>query len=440
VSQYLYKQKKTIKKSTPNKTGSRKRTKKEIAALEDQESNLATSEEAMKWWKDHTIITVESNGRGYIEVNPDWIDMPLADMAARDVNADHVNDLAHSYVRSGVDQLEGQVKILLFHHEVREAGLNPSDLRLKTFLNSGKKPCPMYAVVGGHRSSALQKVKQQKPNNPKYARLWVEIGIDHDSYDCRMKALAFGTLENTIQSVRLEADAWDYIAQIHRYYDSLKQQYGTRYPDHQDCARKMSDYKKTCRATMTGYTSATLGNFFTIANNWDKLWINLSTVMIRDRNKTNLTKGGKKSKAKGTKKLGHSWLCDMSRIPQKLLLQWSNEVVLEDILPAEFKLRCQTWKKHFKVQGFIVSWYNIEYQDNDEEEVDNYTQLAQKFPFLQDEAFFEQMMMHYPPSGKIEVLPSGIADVLRQKIVGTTAVQRYKCCFCLSVLLRCRKI
>jgi hypothetical protein len=201
----------------------------------------------------------------------------------------------------------------------------------------------------------------------------------------------------------------------------------------------MSDYKKICRATMTGYTSATLGNFFTIANTWGQLWLNLSTVMIRDRSKTALTAKGKKSKAKNTKKLGHSWLCDMSKIPKKLLIDWSRQVVLEEILPAEFKARCQTWKKHFKVQGFIVSWYNIEYQDEDDQQVDNYTELAKKFPFLQDEAFFEQMLMHYPTSGKVEVLPSGIANVLRQKIQGTTAVHQYKCCCCLSVLLSCPK-
>jgi hypothetical protein len=397
------------------------------------ESNLGTAEEAMKWWKDHTIVTSESDGRGFIEICPEWIDLPEADMAARDINDTHVNDLAKSYMKVGVGHLRGQVKILFFHHEVVQANLNPLDLRLAPFLESRRKPCKMYAIVGAHRSTALQKLRQQKPNNVKFARLKVEAALAHDSNDTRLKALTFGTLENTIQSVRLEADSWDYIAQIHRYYDSLKQKYGNRFPDHPDCSAKLSAYKKTCRATMTGYTSATLGNFFTIANTWGDLWINISTVMIRDRNKTTLTSTGKKSKAKATKKLGHSWLCDMSKIPEEQLVAWSRDVVREEILPAEFKQRCNTWKKHIKVQTFVVDWYNIEYQ-GEEDEIESYSELAEKYPFLQDEAFFEQMMMHYPSSGKVEVLPSGIADLLLQKIERTTAVRQCNCCYCFVFL------
>ena len=378
----------------------------------------------MQWWKDHCIITPESDGNGFIEICPEWIDLPESDMAARDVNHSHVKDLAQSYARAGVAQLEGQVKILFFHHLLVEAGLNPQNLRLKPFLESRQKPCRMFAVVGAHRSCALQMLRLQKPNNPKYKRLKVQAATCHDSNDSRLKALTFGTLENTIQSVRLVSDAWDYISQIHRYYDNLKEHYGARFPEHPDCSAKMSAYKKSCKATMTGYTVPTLGNLFAIANTWGQLWTNISTVMINDRNKTTLTSTGKKSKAKSTKKLGHSWLCDMSKIPQEQLIAWSREVVREEILPAEFKTRCNTWKKHMKVQDFVVSWFNIEYQD-EKEEVETYTELAQMYPFLQDEAFFQQMMMHYPSSGKIEVLPTGIADVLRQKIAGTTAVQ---CC------------
>jgi hypothetical protein len=178
---------------------------------------------------------------------------------------------------------------------------------------------------------------------------------------------------------------------------------------------------------MKGFTPATHGNFFTIANTWGQLWVNISTVMINDRNKVNLTGTGKKSKAKTTKKLGHSWLCDMSKIPEDQLIAWSDEVVREEITPAEFKARCNTWKKHIKVQdSWSIGTTLHEYQDDrDFEEVDTYSELAQQFPFLQDEAFFEQMLMHYPTSGKVEILPTGIANVLRQRIEGTTAVQRW---------------
>ena len=379
----------------------------------------------MKWWKDHIIVTPETDGSGFIEILPEWIDLPDSDMAAREVNDTHVKDLVESYSRIGVAQLEGQVKILFFHHHLVAAGLNPQELRLKPYLESGVKPCKMVAVVGAHRSRAIQKLRLLKPNNIKYKRLKVQAAVCHDSDHSRLKALTFGTLENTIQAVRLKADAWDYIAQIHRYYDSLKQKFEDRFPDHTDCADALTAYKKTVRATMKGFTQATLGNFFAIANTWGKLWKNISTVMINDRNKVNLTGTGKKSKAKTTKKLGHSWLCDMSKIPEDQLIAWSDEVVREEITPAEFKARCNMWKKHIKVQDFVVDWYNIEYQDDrDFEEVDTYSELAEKYPFLQDEDFFEQMLMHYPTSGKVEILPSGIADVLRQKIRGTTAVKR----------------
>ena len=111
-------------------------------------------------------------------------------------------------------------------------------------------------------------------------------------------ALTYGTMENTVESIRRKADSWDYIWQIHRYMEPLHAKYGDRMYANAESKKLLTDYRQKTKITMQGFTANTLGNFFVIANTWGQLWINISKIFFQDRENVPKTAKGKESKAK----------------------------------------------------------------------------------------------------------------------------------------------
>ena len=386
------------------------------------ESQLTMTKETKDWFHHNRLVTAESDQFGCIQVRTEWVQSPPTDIAARQLSQDHVKQLAQSFAQSGVF-VDGKVTLLIFKEDVVASGLDTKDMLFEPFLNQSSSPVPMYAIVGDHRSAAMRMLRATKPRNPDFLSMQVQVVLCNNTPRNRLMALTYGTMENTVESIRKKADSWDYIWQIHRFMEPLHAKYGDRMYQNTESKKILTDYRQKTRITMQGFTANTLGNFFVIANTWGPLWINISKIFLQDRENVPKTAKGKDSKAKTTKKLGHGWLCHMSGIPEDDLVSWTSLILTGEMTTSEFLASCQSFKNNLKAQNLIVEWY----RHTQEQEVRSFSQLAKMYPFLKDVNFFEELMRHWPNKGKIATLPSGCADLLIRKMRST--VQVFFCCF-----------
>ena len=391
----------------------------EAKKQEMEEQRLNTSLAAREWFHAHRVITSESDAYGHIKILVDWAKSPQDDMAARKHIESHVNDLARSYVQFGV-HIDGEIVILIFVEDIKAANLDPQDLVLKPFFNSSVAPVLMQTIAGDNRILALQKLRKSKPNNEEYKYVVVTPVICSRSDHNKQMAMTFGGLDNLVRNIRQEATGWDSICQIHRKIETLREQYGKDFKSNPTAKAAFKAYKLTCDTTMSTFSTASIGSFFTIANTFGQLWINISTIFLKDRTAVPITKRGKASKVK-KKPLGYGWLCHMYEIPEEQLVSWTAEILAGELSTGDFQKRCQTWKLHVKLQKLTVEWYQMEF-DDDDDDVQTYKDLGVKFPFFQDAEFFNQMLIRFPKTGRLQTLPSEIAMIVRKKILASPAV------------------
>ena len=384
-----------------------------------EEQRLNTSLAAREWFHAHRVITSESDAYGHIKILVDWAKSPQDDMAARKHDEAHVDDLARSYVQFGV-HIDGEIVILIFTEDVKAAKLDPQDLRVKPFFNSPAAPVLMQTIAGDHRILALQKLRKSKPNNENYKFVDVTPVICSRSDHNKQMAMTFGGLDNLVRNIRQEATGWDSICQIHRKIETLREQYGKDFKLNPVAKAAFKAYKLTCDTTMSTFSPASIGSFFTIANTFGQLWINISTIFLKDRTDVPTTKKGKASKVK-KKPLGYGWLCHMYDIPEEQLVSWTAEILAGELSTGDFQKRCHTWKLHVKLQKLTVDWYQMEFED-DADDVQTYNDLGDKFPFFKDAEFFNQMLIRFPKTGRLQTLPNEIAMIVRKKILASPAV------------------
>ena len=389
---------------------------------EQLESQLSMTRETKDWFHHNRLVTSESDQFGCIQVRTEWVKSPPLDIAARQLSQEHVKQLAQSFAHSGVF-VDGKVTLLIFKEDAVGSGLDPKEILFASYLNSSVAPVPMYAIVGDHRSAAMRLLRATKPRNPDFMYMKVQVVLCNNTPRNRLMALTYGTMENTVESIRKKADSWDYIWQIHRYMEPLHAKYGDRMYANAESKKLLSDYRQKTKITMQGFTANTLGNFFVIANTWGQLWINISKIFLQDRENVPKTAKGKESKAKTAKKLGHGWLCHMSGIPEDDLISWTAQILTGDMTTSDFLASCQSFKNNLKAQNLIVDWY----MQTTGQEVRSFSELARMYPFLTDVNFFEELMRHWPNKGKIATLPTGCADLLIRKMKST--VQVFSCCF-----------
>ena len=375
------------------------------------------SRETRDWFHHNRLITSESDQFGCIKVRTEWVRSPPTDVAARQLNWDHVKQLARSFGYSGVF-VDGKVVLLIFKEDVEKCGLDTKDLLFEPLHNQSAHPVPMYAIVGDHRSAALRMLRSTKPRNPDFMFMKVMVVLCNDTPRNRLMALTYGTMENTVESIRRKADSWDYIWQIHRFMEPLHAKYGDRMYQNAEGKKMLTDYRQKSKITMQGFTANTLGNFFVIANTWGPLWINISKIFLQDRENVPKTAKGKESKAKTAKKLGHGWLCHMSGIPEDDLVSWTARILTGEMTTSQFLSSCQAFKNNLKAQNLIVDWY----RHTQQQDVGSFSELAKMYPFLKDVNFFEELMRHWPNKGKIATLPTGCADLLIRKMQSTIQV------------------
>jgi len=415
----IYVNKKTLSNyHTQQKLGTSKRSKAEARKQDMANSRMATATAAKQWFKDHRVVTSESNSFGHVKIRVEWGSSPESGLAARGPNQTHVLDLAKSYSQFGVI-MEGDIVILIWAEDLTAAGLQRHDLRLLPYLHLAEAPVLMSVIVGDHRILALQMLRKAKPNNPDYKFVEVTLVICSKSPANKLMALTYGTLDNQVKSIRRKADGWDCICQIHRQYLDLKETYGEDWKSNSTAKEIWKAYKKTIDSTMAGFKETSRGNFFTIANNYGELWQNISKVFVISREQMSTTKKGKESKVP-KKDLGYGWLCHMSEIPYEVLVSWTAQILSEELTTSQFMKRCKTWKHHVKVQKATVAWYNLEYAPVPE--VKSYTDLGALHPFFQDAEFFNSMLIRFPATGKYQVLPSNVAAIVKQKLSSSIAV------------------
>lgn len=361
------------------------------------EQNWASS----KWVREHTLVksNIKDEISGKHHIPSHWISTPSREVQARGVYRTHVEDMKGSFLHNGVQDI--QVKVVMWKEAVRKAGYDPENIIFKDLL-ALLPPFPMEAIIGGHSTVALAELHEQFPRSSKFIITPSTVIVATKSeYNVRCALLA-ANLDNKYKNCRRPQSTWDCLLQIHNKILELEATHGQN--NRVAFKKALSDHKGACLSTMQ-FASGTIGTLFTIAQIQGRLWDNIALIFTKDSDQT--SKANTKatnSKTKKKKPMAHGHFCNMfPDVPENCLIRWTARVVEDKWTTKQFNERCLHYKKVTRVQRDCVEYVNQRVED--EEELENFNALVDRYAFFSDPAFFNPLVTWCGKNAKDKLSP-----------------------------------
>ena len=354
---------------------------------------------ANEWFKEGEIKMGPNYKDGYIHVSPNWLCSPQPDIAARLLDLMHAEDMSVFIKKCGL--IEPLIRVLIWIPEPCSDMLLD---KLKNFdfdTSQDKKPNPvpdMNVIVGDHTRKAATDLHNEYPKNKQYKKVPVRITLHRKTEEDRLKALHFGTLDNTIRAMHKKMSMWDCILQMRRHWLKICQEQ----IDESMRKQRWQGYKLSCENTMP-YQGGTFHTMSVYAQLTNVLWDPIYTIMNESE------KGGKGTKSKA---VSMSHFGSMSGIPKEILVDWLKKCVRGTLTTKDFLAKCKLQKKKMRIEIDMVEHVNIIRPVYD---FGSFDAMARQYPVLGTREFIEIMMASSNDRVK-DKLNAHCKDIIKTKI------------------------
>jgi hypothetical protein len=378
------------------------------AKVDDRRKEVAMSSKA--WFKAHRVLkncNLLNDARDCV-CPCTWLSHPDSELAAREKNMSKVIVLYKVMKKMGVQKSD--IVVLIWLHDIIQAGLNIDNLMFD--VTSADPPCKMHTIVGDHTTGSIQMHHSNNVNNPDFQNVEFALVICARTEENIQLAKTFGTLDNYSKSLQSPQTVWDNLNSIHNERIRLLKLKLSK----EAFAKVWSGYRSHCTTSMSNYTANTIGSLFVLACFEGQLWSNFASIFRGEVLKRSPPQCQFKIPA------SHHNFCHMSLIPQSKLIEWSKRVVDGFWSCKDFGNRCLKYKKDIRVQGQMLEYVTNLYQ----EEYQSYTEMAEKYPFFIDKAWYEsicswcgdQVKSTLPPHAKTNISAKITALANLEKHVG----------------------
>lgn len=353
----------------------RQKSSKEAARLR----KIQLAEESSKWFDSHLVdkCNWKNDRTGLVKLPVAWLVDPDEDLAAREVDDDTVNGIVDN-ILNGVGHQHGNVKIMVWNEELRDAGLDPDNLILK----DGNAPAAFFAIAGGHTKDALKKCILSYPKNPSYKQHWCKLATADKTEENMEMVRLVGTIDNIVASTHKKMTTWDYCLQMRKCRVRLLKQNDTNtQAGKQKFNKAWSAARKTFEARL-GISANSIGSMMVFASVSDEMWSRIYHIFT-----------GKVQEPQTFKKpTACTYFNQMSDIPEDVLCAWLDKIITREYTPNQFMQKCKNYKIRESIENTIVNYAQC-YRPRIVGKDCDYKETMRLMPYLDDKDWFDRLTL-----------------------------------------------
>jgi hypothetical protein len=334
---------------------------------------------AMLAWTSHNSVRGGLTVRGgKIKVRAIWIEDPEECIISRDKDEMHVLQMMSSIAENGL--VNPNMVILMWLPEDSDAAAQYPLGSVNFDLAQDKPPCPLYAVIGMHTTTAVQRLHERYPDNEDFKFLEVPLIVCARNTVNIQNALYLGTLDNTLQSLHKDMNQWDCVKQMRRTYEYLNNKYEN---DKQKFKKAWSDYTDSCKESMP-YKGGSFLTFTSVCQQKSAVFKLIHSIF------SGQVKTNKKIKQNTPNAMTH--FQHMGNISTENLTKWLGRVIEGDWNTKLFDDRCLNYKLEIHIKSLVLEHCEIDC----EKEFGTWDDLVKEFPKMGTSSFIQEQMSIAP--------------------------------------------
>ena len=340
-----------------------------------QASRRVLAIKCFQWKKSHRV-TIHCNvldDLKYAIFPCDWPTHPETDLEARSRKEARVVKVYNSMDTHGHQQTD--IICLIWLEDLQAAGMNLGEMVFNTTLTL--PPCPIQIIAGDHTCAAVQRHNQAKPESDEFKKVECELIVCSRTEQNLRLAKSYGTMHNSLAQLQEGHSFWENLETIH----TEKERLYILNIDKKERKKKMAEFRQWCETSMHNFAPNTIGSLFVLASFSGKLWENFAKIFQGQVTKNKAIKFKTPD--------AHTHFNTMSKIPESLLIRWTDRVVNGEWNTKNFYDRCVQHKKEIKVCSQMMDFVATRYPA---ERYANFNDLAAQYAFFGDHQWLKQMV------------------------------------------------
>jgi hypothetical protein len=213
-------------------------------------------------------------------------------------------------------------------------------------------------------------------------------------------AKASGTMHNFLAQLQEGHSFWENLTIIH----TEKLRLWDLHDDGKERRKAWADFRVECETSMANFKPNTIGSLFVLASFTGRLWINIAKIFQGQVTKNKAIKFKTPD--------AHTHFNTMAKIPEDLLIRWTNRVVNGEWNTKNFNDRCVQHKKEVKVCAQMLDFVTVRYPA---ESYGTYDELAEQYPFFTDNSWVK-LMVTWCGNRMVDSLDGNVKGAIVKKI------------------------
>ena len=337
------------------------------------------------------------------QINVNFIDELPANLASRPLTEEGIQIVYQSILTKGVSR--PRIYLLIWEEDLKTSNYMKWNASTRTlvFNNACKgltvRPTGVkfYPIVGNHTKHSFLRHLKRKPNSLAYKFVDVKYVVCKKTEKNRKLAVDLGRFDNLISDARKKIDVWDTLWSLHQAFSEIYSANLDNKSTKSACRLAKEDLMQS-----SGIPDTTMGSYSAVATfTGTDVWPLIQRCFEGD------------SKADGfVKATSLTPFKSMSGVPHVHLCRWLTRILDGAMKLNVFKEKCEKHKKTVRIQKEMVLYVN-ETQDTD---CADYKELVERFPCLDDVAWFKMMRGWCSNDKKDGRLATSVKQAIKSKL------------------------